>query len=203
MPQKKIRSFGGVGKSKNFGAPEAERPITGVDRMLACHINGVKIANLNLRPEVLCALDYYATDEGIAEKNARPNVREPSGITLGKDEFAKALDERRDDVKRRDMPLSDSRDPLKEVADKYAKPGMKAKFLSARRIQEGGGTGDYEVVKKANGDPVKVKGMILGHTPIEVAEARNKSAQKRGNQMIGQITKQYKQEGGVTAVVDQ
>jgi hypothetical protein len=219
-----IKSAGGIGESKIFCAPEGEFP---ENRLLGCHINGVAIRELNLDPMVLSALDYYATDEGVAEKNARPMVREPSGIEVNPDrqdrrwvaessqgpghwetrirstdEFGKALDQKRDDVIERGMPSWMARDPLKETADKYAKPGMKPKFLSKRRIQENGGTGDYVVVKDEKGDPVSVRGMILGHMPTEMADARNKHYRDRGNNMIDHIKKTYKEEGGKTAVVD-
>jgi len=203
MASKKIMSAGGIGESKNFGVPEDQHIETGIDKMLGCHINGVLISEMNLDSVVLHALDYYATDEGIAEKNARPNVREPSGASVGRDGFDKALEQRRDDVKERDMPMYEARHPLKEVADKYAQPGMKAKFLSRQRVKENGGTGEYAVVKDAAGDPVMVKGMILGHTPIENANARNKHYQERGNQLLKQIGETYKREGGATAVADQ
>lgn len=201
---KKIQSAGGIGESKIFCAPEEERQVSGVDRILECHINGVLIKELNLDPQVLVALDYWATDEGIAEKNARPNVRDWAGsVQVGADSFDKSLSQRRDDVKQRDMELYEARDPLKEVADRYAKPGMKAKFLSAQKVKENGGTGDYEVVKDANNDPVKVRGMVLGHMPVERVEARNRFFRQRGNQLLKQINESYKSEGGKTAVSDQ
>lgn len=201
--KKTIRSAGGIGESKVFCAAPEERLQTGVDRILACHIEGVPVKDMNLSPQILSALDFAATDEGIEEYNSRENVRPASGISAGAQPFDKALQERRDDVKLRDKMLFDSRDPLKEVADRYAKPGMKAKFLSAARIKDSGGSGNYEIVKSANGDPVTVKGMVLGHTPIELAEARNEHYRAKGNQILKQITEQYKNEGGATAVSDQ
>ena len=192
----------GIGTSRNFGAPEATRLKGGVDRILACHIDGVPVSSLNLNPQVLSALDYYATDEGIAEKNARPNVREASGVSMGKDPFDKALMERRDDVIRRDKPLFIARDPLKELADKYAVPGMRAKFLSAARIKDRGGLGDYHLVKDEKGDNVTVRGSVLAHIPEEVAQARTDYYRERGQQILKQIGEQYKKEGGQTAVVD-
>jgi len=171
--------------------------------IMNCHINGMLVRDLNLDPQVIAALDFYATDEGVAEKNARPNVRESSGVQLGADPFDKSLDQKRDDVKVRGMELYDARDPLREVAARHAAPGMKAKFLSPKRIQENGGTGDYTVVKDEKGDPVKVRGMVLGHMPTERAEARNRHYRERGNQIIKEITANYKREGGATAVVDQ
>jgi hypothetical protein len=194
------KSAGGIGESRNFGAPEETRLASGVDRILKCHINGVAVAEMNLGPEVLSALSYGATDEGIAEFNARPDVREPSGVSLGKDEFAKSLDQRRDDVKVKDMPLFDARNPLLEVAEKFKVAGMKPKFLSAARVKDEGSTGIYEVVKKENGDPVKVKGMILGHAPEDVVKARNAHYQKRGNQMLQQVVEKHKQENGADLI---
>jgi|ERR1035438_5807219 hypothetical protein len=196
----KIMVSGGIGPSKNFGAPEETRLKGGVDRILACHIEGVPIKDLNLNPEVLSALDYYATDEGILEKNA--GRAEPSGISFGKDPFDKALMERRDDVKLRDKPLFDSRDPLKELADRHAVPGMRPKFLSAAKLKERGGVGDYELVKDKDGAEVKVRGMVLAHIPEEVADARTEHYRERGNTVLRQMTEKFQAETGASAVVD-
>lgn len=193
----------GIPDSRPFIASEADRPEAGVDRLLKCHIKGVLVSDLDLDPAVLSALDYYATDEGIAERENAPNARPSSGITLGADPFAKTLEEKRDDVKVKGMDLGEARDPLREVADRHAKPGMHPKYLSPRRVTENGGTGDYEVVKKENGDPVKVKGMVLAHIPEDLAKKRQRQNQERGNQLLKQISEQYKREGGSTAVADQ
>jgi hypothetical protein len=202
MPAKKtIRSAGGFGPSKTFIGTEGSLGETGVDRILKCHINGVEISAMNLDPQVLCALDYGATDEGIAAKNARPDVREPSGIEVTAEPFTKALDQRRNDVLSRGIPMSDARDPLKEVADKYAVAGMRPKFLSQRLMKEDGGAGDYEIVKKANGDPVMVKGMVLGHAPAELVEANLRNCQQRGNQLLKQIGEQHRAENGPDSVL--
>ena len=171
---------------------------TGETRILGCHINGIQIAALNLPPEVIAALDYFATDEGVAERNARPQMREPSGVTLGQDPFSKALEQKTDDVLERDMYSYEARDPLREVAEQYAVPGMRAKFMSAAKIKAGGNR-DYVVVKEENGDPVRVKGMILGHIPEERAVARNKHYQKLGNQFLKQIGEEHVAQGGVIA----
>jgi len=192
-----IKVAGGIGESKIFCAPENERHVTGVDRLKECHIDGVKIADLNLDPAVLVALDYFATDEGIKERETAPNARPSSGVTMGKDPFAKSLQQRRDDVKQRGMPLTDSRDPFKEVADKYAVEGMTPKFLSAKRIQEEGSTGIHEIVHKEGGDPVKVKGMILAHAPTDLVKQRNEGFRQRGNQLLRQIEDNVRSEDGI------
>jgi len=198
---KKIQSAGGIGESKIFAAPHPEG--AGVDRILQCHINSVLISELNLDPQILAVLDYWATDEGIAEKAANPNAVEPSGITLGADPFAKSLEQRRDNVIDDGMELYQARDPLKEVADRYARPGMKPKFLSSVKVKENGGTGDYQVVKDEDGDPVRVRGMVLGQMPVAKAEARNRFFRDRGNSLLKQIDEKYRSEGGKTAVSDQ
>lgn len=199
---KKIQSAGGVGKSKIFGGTPHQEG-TGVDHIRECHINGVLIAEMNLEPHILGVLDYWATDEGIQEKNSRPNVREASGVSLGADGFDKSLHQRRDNVKEDGMELYQARDPLKEVADRFAVPGMRAKFLSASKIKEGSGTGDYEIVKDKAGDPVRVRGMVLGHVPEAMAKARNLHYQQKSATMLKQIGEKYKAEGGKTAVADQ
>ena len=185
----------GIPDSKPFVAPGGA---TGETRILNSHINGVLVSELNLPPHVVAALDWHATDEGIAAAAANPNARPSSGITLVAGPWDKALEERRDDVKQRDMFLVDARDPFKEVADKYAVPGMRPKFM---RDKKDGATGDHVVVRNEKGDPVKVQGMILGHMPEEQANARSKNLQARSGQLLKQIGEQYKKEGGKTAVV--
>jgi hypothetical protein len=197
------KSAGGIGESRIFAAALPDGELTGVDRILQCHINGVQIVELNLEPQILGVLDYWATDEGIAEKAARPGLVDPSGITLGADGFSKSLEQRRDDVLDRDMDSYQARDPLKEVSDRHAVIGMAPKFLSEKKIKDGGTTGDYQIVKDAAGDPVKVRGMVLGHMPAERAAAKNKHFREKGNQLLKAIGDTYKKEGGSTAVSDQ
>lgn len=200
--KRKNQEAAGIPDSKPFVTPEEERVESGVDKMLSAHINGVLISSLNLDPQVLAALDYYATDEGIAEKNARPNAREASGIEQGAGPWEKSLQQKRDDVIERGYDSYEARDPLREVAEQYAVPGMRPKFLSEKKTKDGGNR-DYQVVKQENGDPVKVRGMILGHIPERVAIARNKHYQQRGGQLLKQLEQKYKEEGGPTAVSDQ
>jgi hypothetical protein len=187
----------GIPDSKPFASPSSEP--TGVDRMLNSHINGVLVRDLNLEPQVIVALSWHATDEGIAEANARPMVRENSGIEMGKGPWEHALDQRRDDVRERGMETFEARDPFKEIADRYAVPGMRPKFM---RDRKDGVTGDHQVVKDQKGDPVKVKGMVLAHIPEEKAQARARHYRERGNQFLKQIGEEYKKTGGKTAVVD-
>lgn len=194
------QEFAGIPDSRPFIAP-IEQP-NAMTRLEACHINGRLVKDMQLEPQVLAALDYGATDEGIAEKNARPNVREPSGVTLGSDEWNKGLEQRRDDVKQRGIPQYEARDTLSEVAKQYAKPGMRSRFLSPGRVKNGDHQ-QYEVVKKENGDPVTWGSLLLGHMPEEVAMARKKFYQQRGNHLLNKLNETYKQEIGPSALTDQ
>lgn len=173
----------------------------GADPILACHINGVLIAELGLEPHVIAVLNRQMTDEGIAERNARPGVREPSGITQGRDGWDKSLEQRRDDVLDRDMDTWQARDPLKEKAEAYTTPGYRPKFMSAARIKSDGSTGDYRVVKypaghPQAGDPVMAKGMVLGEMPERRAVARAKHFAGRGAELVKQVEGKHQAEGG-------
>ena len=187
----------GIPDSKPSAVPGA------VDAILQCHINGVLISELNLEPHVTAVLNYQLTDEGIAEKNAQPNVRDWAGhASVGRDGWDKSLEERRDDVLDRDMDLYQARDPFKEVADRFVHPGMRAKMLSAKRIKEGGGSGDHQIVKYPAGHPqagdaVTVKGMVLGEMPERMAIARNKHYRQKSTDLLAQVEGKHKSQGGV------
>lgn len=202
-----------------------EPPKGEADSILSCHINGVLIKDLNLEPHVIAVLNRALTDEGMAERNANPNRGETSGIQVqppredrrwiaettstpghfeylmrSTDEFGKALDQRRDDVNDRDMDSYSARDPFREVADTFTTPGMRPKFLSSTAIAEGG-TRDHRIVKYPEGhphvgDPVKVRGMVLGEMPERKAIARNKHYAAKGADLLKQVQGKHKADGG-------
>jgi hypothetical protein len=185
----------GIPDSRTFCAPEGT---FGENPILSLHVGGVLVSDMPVESQG--RILYQQTDEGIEKFN---EGKEPRRVEMGADGFAKALEQRRDDVKERDFDSYEARDPLREVADAYAVPGMRAKFMSPKGVKDRGGTGDHVVVKDAKGDPVSVRGMILGHMPEARAVARGKHYRDRGNRMLEQIQTSYKNEGGATAVVDQ
>ncbi len=186
----------GYGESRVFRDPDAPDPY---EKVRNCHVGG-KLVGEVFNESQIALLSYEQTDEGIAQRNAGKSEHRVSVVSDG---FDSAIRQRRDDVKDRDMDSWEARDPLKEVCDRYVEPGMRGKFLSAQKIKENSGTGDYEVVKDANGDPVRVRGLVLGQMPEQRAEARNRHYRERGNHLLKQMNEQYKQEGGATAVTDQ
>jgi hypothetical protein len=219
------QDFAGIPESPIFHRDIPELP---PNPILDMHVAGVRVGELPI--EMQNRIVYRQTDEGIAEANEgrtgmgvevdaprrdRRWVAESSQgpghweeVIRSTDEIGKALHQRRDDVIDRGMSTYEARDPLKEVADRYVGKGMRPKFLSASKIKEGGGTGDYEVVKYPEGharagDPVKVKGLVLGQVPEQLAKARNRHYQEKGNMLLKQMTDQYKREGGQTSLSDQ
>jgi len=182
----------GIPDSKVFASPGPESPT------LNCHVGGMLVRDMPL--ETQSRIVYRQTDEGIAEFNQGKSERRAEVIS---DEFHTALTQRKDDVLDRDMDLYEARNPLKEVADQFVAPGMRGKFLSAASVKDAGGTGDYVVVKypdghPLHGEPVKVKGMILGEMPERRAIAKNKHFRERGNQLLKQIEQKHQADGGST-----
>lgn len=182
------------------GIPDS--PIGGVgtdtNPVLDLHIGGMLVRDLP--EEAQRHILYRQTDEALAASNVGKSDLVIAELS---DPFAKALQEKRDDVNDRDYDSYSARDPLREVADAHAVPGMRPKFLSAKGVKDRGGLGDHVVVKQPNGDPVMVRGMVLGHMPETKAASRNKHYRDRGNKMLAQIGTDFKKEGGATAVADQ
>lgn len=200
----KNQEVAGIPDSKPFGGrPDDDDPI------LNLHVGGVLVKEMlaAMTPEmaaiVRAGLTYGATDEGIDKRN---EGKTGTGAQVLSGDFENALRQRKDDLRDREMEPFEARDPLKEVADEHVPPGQgfRPKFLSQRRVKERGTLGGYEVVKDPKtGDPVQVQGMILGRIPEAKARARNRKYQANSRDLVNQITKHYKQEGGTTAVADQ
>jgi len=164
------------------------------------HVGGVLVSDLPL--EAQGRIVYQQTDEAMAERNARPNVVEPSGITFGADPFTKSCAERKDSIIERGMEPWEAPNPMKDLADAHVTPGFKGKFLSPGTIDKNGTRG-YRVVKHANGEPVKLRNMILGEMPEERVKARNKFYSDKAAAAVGQVKESYMKDGGSTAVADQ
>lgn len=192
----------GIPDSKPFGGGDNALE----DPILDCHVGGVLVRDMlagmsdSMAAVILSGLSYAQTDEGFAERNKDKSAHH---VSVASDGFDKALEQRRDDVRDREMAGYEARDPLKEVYDQHVGKGMRGKFLSSRKVKENGGTGDYQIVKDANGDPVSVRGMVLGQMPEERALARSRFYRARGNRLLTEMTAKYKAEGGKTAVADQ
>ncbi len=191
--KRRRQELAGIPDSKPPAAPAGTYPEPAI---LDCHVGGVLIRDLPV--EVQGRILYQQTDEGIEEFN-RGKVEGAARVT--RDEYTGACLERRDAIREQGMEPWEAPNPLKEVADAHVEPGMKAKFLSPKRIDEAGTRG-FEIVRHENGEPVKVRNMVLGQMPASKAEQRNKHYRDQANAAIAEIKRQYAEEGGATAVGD-
>ena len=128
-------------------------------------------------------IPYGNTDQGIEERMARPHATaqltrsEPPKSVVKGGSFDKNREARA--ASRLGTEVFDAPDPLREVADAHVGPGMRAKFLSPGVVDRRGTRG-FEIVRDANGDPIKVGAMILAQMPEKRAIARDRYFQDQG-----------------------
>lgn len=181
----------GIPDSKPPVAPEGTFPERSI---LDCHVGGVPVRNLPL--EVQTRILYQQTDEGIEEYN---RDKAPGSARVIKDEFSKACENRKDAITGQGMQPWEAPDPLREVAQRYVRPGFRPRFLAPAAIDQRGMRG-FEPVLDENGRQVKVRNLILAEMPEEKAEQRNKFYRDKANAAVKEIERQYRQEGGASAV---
>lgn len=204
MAKKEITSgMGGVAIENQEAAGIPDSPIfrntdrveRAVDeRLLNAHVGGVPVRDLPL--EMQLKLMYRQTDEGIAEANqGKSELRAETMV----DEFTKGCEQRKDGILDRGMEPWEASNPLGDVANAHVSPGFKGKFLSPSKLDKEGTRG-YRIVRHANGDPVKVRNMILGEMSQERVNARNKFFQDKAKNALGDAKQQYMKEGGQMSV---
>ena len=120
----------GIPDSKPPVAPEGTFPEQSI---LDCHVGGVPVRNLPL--EVQGRILYQQTDEGIEEAN---RDKEPGAVRVTKDEFSKACENRKDAITGQGMQPWEAPDPLREVAQRYVRPGFRPRFLAPAAIDQRG-----------------------------------------------------------------
>src|SRR5215471_11800570 len=120
------QELAGIPESKLFGGdPEAER-----NRILDCHVGGVPVREMP--QDAQDKLLYQQTDEGIEEFNQGKSEHR---IMTVRDEFGKALDQRRDQLTEGMEPW-EAENPMQSLIDKWVSPGMRARFLSPARLNK-------------------------------------------------------------------
>jgi hypothetical protein len=184
----------GFGESKIFCDPNAPDPY---EMIRNCHIEGKRIGD-HYTDHQIAALRWEWTDEGYAARNEGKSATRASVIS---DPLAKALEQRRDDVKERGMETWQATNPMQEVLDANQRPGFRRRFLSDQTVKNRGMRGWKPVIE--NGDPVKLGTMTLAEMPESHAAQRNKHYQGMGNDRLKAVTESYVQSGGTTAVSDQ
>ena len=123
--------------------------------------------------ELIMQKGEFAAPDPIMSKGIRLSI-----ARFGKDATAKAFRDRVLQIPSRtvEIELDSALDPflsnpMREAVAQYGQPGMAVKFLSERCMTVLGMRG-YEIVKKLNGDPVKIGTLFMGHLPEAMAERR-------------------------------
>ena len=170
----------GVGDSKPFNAPEGVFPedLANPRHLSNCTINGEPI------PEHLWGIfPWEMTDQGYAEKH---EGKEHAHTRIVVDEVSNRINRRGEDLDRGMEPM-DASDPMRELAREYVPDGMRAKFLSARKVDSEGTTRGYTICRKADGDPVRLGTSILGYMPEERAAAIQAAFEEKSNEAQREI----------------
>lgn len=166
------------------------------NELLDLHVNGTLVRDLPI--EMQRNMRRIWTDEGFAEAN---QGKEPRRVETIRDEFTGSCLQRKDDIIDRGMEPWEAANPMKELASQYVRPGFKAKFLSPARVDKDGMRG-YQPILKPNGDPVKLRNMVLAEMPVERVKARNKFFSDKAAAAVGQVKQQFLDEGGKMSVSD-
>lgn len=127
------------------------------------------------------------TDQGIAEREARPHAY----TTAGPDEFDKSIQERRDFRNTQDEAWL-APDPMKELADKFVRKGFSGKFMS-RSVTARNGLRGFEPIKD-NGKEITLGTMFLAEAPIDVVKKRNRKYQDVGKQQMAEVANRGREE---------
>jgi len=93
----------------------------------------------------------------------------------------------------------ESPNAMVDLINQHIAPGMSGKFLSPGRVEKNGTRG-FEPVKQPNGDPVKLRNMVLGQMPTEKVEKRNKFYREKSAAAAKVIKEQYMAEAGKLGV---
>lgn len=186
MSKNEIRSAGGFGESRTFAAEEGTFEAPPV-----YHMNGLPIP-----PELAHAIPFANTDEGIAERMARPGPTS-SGITVTGDETdtsraaAKFLDQTQSDLERGKFePMSaeaqrayykggmttnakpwDANSEMRRLMEVHRPSDGHRMRWKSDRVTEAMGLQGYQPVNDGKGGLVRFGASALCSVPADVAAA--------------------------------
>lgn len=152
---------------------------------------GAQVLTVNGQPipeHLAYAIPYENTDQGIAERNARPN-RTPHRVSV-RDRFERSLERMEDED-----PAYDDMDPFKEaVQEQQAKEtGFEYRFLADRVVKRRGRRG-FEPIVDGNGDVKKVGDLVMARIPTGIARRRRARNEKLANEALQNAEEQYQAE---------
>ena len=173
--KKVVKPIAGVNEAPVDGVSPAKIAETAEPPVRTLHVNGKAIPQ-----HVVHLVAYEATDEGIAEKNAKrldSQGRPHSGVQVLVNE---GFDQKIMRRAQADEPW-DTADPLLDLKNQYAEPGFVYRGLGPKVIQKRGMRGWEAVVDKKSGEIPRAGNLLLGRMPIERAERRNQKFRDEGN----------------------
>jgi hypothetical protein len=189
MPRKKAvasdkrarQEYAGIPDSRPFGGSDESDEAFDARPIMKCHVGGIPVREMPLQTQR--QIHYDQTDEGFAAKQAG---RTGLGVSVT-DAVDKQLRERDHDLKN-GMDPRFAMQPLKFL-DAYKRKGFKLKLLSTKK---GEVDPEYALITKANGEPLKYKGMLVGERPIEDVQQRNGFYRQRAARRLAALTEKFK-----------
>lgn len=133
-------------------------------------------------------IGFGNTDQGIAEREAKPHAY----TTAGASEFDKSIQQRRDFRNDESNEQWHAPDPMKDLADKYVRPGFSGKFMS-RSVSAHKGLEGFVPIKD-NGKEITLGTMFLAEAPIGFVKRRNKKYQDEGKQAMAEVANRSSEE---------
>lgn len=198
MAGSKARSTG-VGESKRFGGGGADK----------LDWDAVTVDGRPVPEHMRRFVRWEDTDQGIAERNAKAleanGGRPGANVEIVRDEIDTDPGHFRDDLESgapldailakegtrprltREQLKEMNKDPYAKLMAKHLKPGEHGMMLSRRKMEEEEtlrGNLDYELVKDANGNPVKRGNMFLGKVPQHEFEAEQADLEQQNRSRI-------------------
>lgn len=131
------------------------------------HLNGTPVEEI---PDVWRYLTPDRTDEGLAARNSASSA---VVVADGGTAFDKQIEQRAEHLANNVEPWA-TKDPIGEGVKAHVPAGYRGKLLDGNRVSREGNYGrGWEVVKDAQGQPVRVGGDYVGIMPEETAKRRN------------------------------
>jgi hypothetical protein len=179
--KKKISvSLAGASSDAIPESPELRRPARTEAPEPPRHVNGQAI------PAAFAhVIGYESTDEGVAERLAKPHA----SASVGRGPLEKSFEHRRD-FRMAEDDAEAAPDPMGDLTRRYVGEGMRGKFLGPMSIDQKGMRG-YEPVKDERGEVVTLGRMILGEIPEETAVRRQQAAEDRGNRASAVVQEEF------------
>jgi hypothetical protein len=184
MAKKITSSTGGLKTDALPESPRMQRAVGPEPEPSGLTVGGIPVEHILGAHRI----PYANTDQGIAERLAKPHAL----TTSGADELDKTIQHRRD-FRENETDAWLAPDPMKDLADKHVKQGFSGKFMNRNKVNRDGARG-FERILDDKGHEVTLGNMYLAQAPIDFVKARNKRYQKVSQQQMAEVTNRGSEE---------